>query len=116
LDILNDNDKKSGVTGGFQMNEKNNEIIATIAYSRIERFVEWHEQKYIKSIHSITVYADKVSTSTNTFGIENVYDISYKPFSGSKGLLYLHTNQGVFTYEIENDPSNFIHAFKKLAK
>lgn len=96
------------------MNEIHDHIISTISYFQIKRIIKLNQQKYIKTEHHITLYKNNILTSTNQFNLKNVYDISYKSFSGRTGLLYLHTNQGVFTYEVDSDPSCFINEYKKL--
>lgn len=96
------------------MNESNNPIIQTITYISVERIMDWYEQKQKKTIHRISLHADAISTTNRTFKLEQIHDISYRPFSGNTGLFYLHTNQGVFTYEVDTDPNLFIRAYKKL--
>lgn len=90
------------------------QIISTIAYNTIERTIDWHEQVTQQTVHQIFLYADTISTTKHNFQLEHVHDISYKPFSSGTGLFYLHTIQGVFTYQIDSDPESFIHAYKKL--
>jgi hypothetical protein len=43
-----------------------------------------------------------------------VIDVSYKPFSSAAGILYLHTNQGVFPFHIHSSPQTFIDTFRSL--
>ncbi|NYF25322.1 hypothetical protein [Sporosarcina sp. JAI121] len=96
------------------MNESNKQTVATLAYISVERIMGWYDQKTKRTVHNIHLYTDSISTSKNDFGLEHVHDMSYKPFSSGSGFFYLHTSQGVFTYEVDTDPAKFIHAYKNL--
>ncbi|MBK3495893.1 hypothetical protein JFL43_13695 [Viridibacillus sp. YIM B01967] len=96
------------------MNESNNQAICTMTYHIVERIVGWYEQTTNRTHHRIYLYADAVSTAKNIFKLEHVHDMSYKPFSGGSGLFYLHTNQGVFMFEIDVDPTHFIQMYKRI--
>lgn len=86
-------------------------LIASHPYIKVERRIEWNEQKYIETNHLLRLFSDRVISSTNEFNLEHVYDMSYR-----NTFLYLHTNQGVFSYLIKIDPLPFIQAFKKMKK
>lgn len=88
--------------------------IATISYTRTEQYIENFEQKNSPKTFTLSLYSYHIVTETHTFQLEHVLDISYKPFSGSNGLLYLHTNQGVFTFFVGTNPRSFINAYKNL--
>ena len=64
----------------------------------------------IASIYTLTQF----QLHNNIFKLEHVHDMSYKPFSSGAGFFYLHTTQGVFTYEVDTDPTNFIRTYKNL--
>lgn len=96
------------------MIEYNRKPVSSISYRLVERTIHWHEQKVTHYTCEIELFSDIISTATASFQLEHVLDMSYRPFSGGNGLFYLHTSQGVFTYEIHVDPSEFINAFKKL--
>lgn len=96
------------------MQDSQNAIISTIPYTRTEQYIENFEQKYSHSIYAISLYSYKIETNTHTFQLEHILDISYKPFSGIRGLLYLHTVQGVFTFILDTNPKEFINAVKKI--
>lgn len=95
------------------MNEST-QIISTITYNTVDRTIYWHEQRTQQTVHHISLYVDTIITTLHQFKLEHVHDISYKPFSSGAGLFYLHTIQGVFTYQIDSDPENFIRAYKQL--
>ena len=96
------------------MPDSQNSTVSTISYSRTEQYIENFEQKNSRHDYTLSLYSYKIETETHTFQLEHILDISYKPFSNGGGLLYLHTNQGVFTYIIEKDPKVFIKAVKDL--
>ena len=91
-----------------------NNTASTISYKVIERMIVKFQQISKETTHLISLSAEKITTGNHTFQLKNVFDISYKSFSGNKGLLYLHTNQGVIMFEIESDPSKFIQTYKNL--
>ncbi|MFD1779800.1 hypothetical protein ACFSFW_14130 [Fredinandcohnia salidurans] len=84
-------------------------IIASHPYVTIQRKIEWNVQKYIENKHQLRLFEDRILSSANEFHLEHVYDVSYRA-----SFLYLHTNQGVFSYNIKEDPIDFIKAFKGL--
>lgn len=96
------------------MIHSNNEAIAALTYIVVEREMGWYEQTTNRTEHTILLYPNTIATTKNKFKLEHVLDLSYKPFSGGTGLFYLHTHQGVFTFEIETDPADFISAYKNL--
>ena len=91
-----------------------NQAIATLTYIVVERKMGWYDQTTSRTIHKIHLYADNISTAKGIYKLEHVHDLSYKPFSGGTGLFYLHTSQGVFTFEVDCDPTDFISTYKKL--
>ncbi|MGF9978594.1 hypothetical protein ABE042_18200 [Viridibacillus arvi] len=96
------------------MTKQNNTAICAIKYHLVERITGWFEQTTNRTTHHIHLYADSVSTAKNVFKLEHIHDMSYKPFSSGSGLFYLHTNQGVFMFEIEVDPTHFIQTYKRI--
>lgn len=98
----------------MMMNKPENQAISTLTYVLIERKMGWYAQTTNRTVHHIHLYPTVISTESNKFKLEHVHDLSYKPFSGGTGLFYLHTNQGVFTFEVESNPSGFIAEYRKL--
>ena len=98
------------------MNESNNQVVSVIAYKSTERIMGWYDQTVDLTVHHIYLYVDSISTANHTFNLDHVTDMSYKPFSGGNGLFYLHTSQGVFTFQVDSDPVKFIRAFKDLRR
>ncbi|MEK3890267.1 hypothetical protein [Bacillus sp. FSL K6-3431] len=98
------------------MNDNSDTIISTISYIKIRRTIELNQQKYIKTEYCISLYENKITTSSNQFKLESVFDVSYRPFSDKFGFLYLHTSQGVFAFEISSDPYYFMEKVRQLIK
>lgn len=96
------------------MTQSKNEVLSTISYTVVERYIERFEQKLKTMTHTIAIDAETIQTANASYCMKDVIDVSYKPFSGNKGLLYLHTSQGVITFQIEVSPTEFIKTFKKL--
>ncbi|PIC70905.1 MULTISPECIES: hypothetical protein [unclassified Sporosarcina] len=96
------------------MNNSSDQLIHSLSYISINRVVDRLEQTYQKSYHTICLFRDRITTSQRTFPLQHVFDLSYRPFSGQSGLFYLHTNEGVFTFEIEEEPEHFISLFKQI--
>ncbi|WP_077617174.1 hypothetical protein [Bacillus sinesaloumensis] len=85
------------------------QIIASQPYIVIQRKIEWNEQKYIETHHQLRLFEDRILSSVNEFHLDSVLDVSFR-----SSFLYLHTNQGVFSYNIKEEPLDFINAFKEL--
>lgn len=96
------------------MKESINESIASLPYFTVERSINWFEQKHQQSSNTILLFQDSIKTEQNTFSLEHVHDLSYRPFSNGTGLFYLHTNRGVFTFEVKTSPNEFIESYRKL--
>ncbi len=90
------------------------EPISVVPYTVIERVIEDFEQKYNEHHYRLTLYSNRIVTATYTFSLEHVFDISCKSFSGKYAILYLHTHQGVWPFNIQTDPTHFIKQYKKL--
>ncbi|WP_077213611.1 hypothetical protein [Bacillus dakarensis] len=89
------------------------EKIYSQPYSIIERKIIDNEQHIIKRKSFIRLYQDKITTDKNVFLMREIHDISYRQ-GLLNGMLYIHTNQGVFPYMVLSDPARFIEEVKKL--
>lgn len=86
-----------------------------IGYIEIERQIDFYFQmKQVEKQFELRLTMEGIISERHTFKLQHVYDVSHKPFSFGGGLLYLHTNQGVFPFQIQENPSNFIQGFKSL--
>lgn len=93
---------------------KYNKPICTLPYIVTERTIENFEQKSRRIVRYIHLYSHKIESESHHFQIDQVFDISFKGTSGACGFLYLHTSQGVFMFLVEENPMEFIYAFKEL--
>ncbi|ARF15006.1 MULTISPECIES: hypothetical protein [Sporosarcina] len=96
------------------MNNSSDQLILSLSYISIHRVVDRIEQTHQKSYHTMCLFQDRITTSERSFPLKHVFDVSYRPFSGHTGLFYLHTNEGVFTFEIEEEPEQFISLYKQI--
>ncbi|MFC5604529.1 hypothetical protein [Sporosarcina koreensis] len=90
------------------------ESISSLPYFIIERSINWFEQKHSQSTRTLLLYEESITSSDQTFSLDHVHDVSYRPFSNGTGLFYLHTNRGVFTFGVKENPHEFIKSYKRL--
>lgn len=90
------------------------DLIAVQPYIKVEREVNSIEQVKIEDERNIYLYNDKIVTKHRAFAIQDVLDMSYRQFGGDGGLLYMHTNGGLYSYTVKSSPQKFIEAFKEL--
>ncbi|WP_245772993.1 hypothetical protein [Paenibacillus catalpae] len=72
------------------------------------------EQTIVKEARKMFLYKEKIKTKYREIRLEDVLDISYKNIGDGEGILYLHTNQGVFPFMVSMDPKPFIESYFKL--
>lgn len=93
------------------------EALATHFYYKVQREINSIEQKNVEYKRTLYLYEDKLITKHREFPSDTVFDMSYRELkSGEEGTLFIHTNQGVFTYIVKSHPAEFIKAFKELEK
>lgn len=90
------------------------ETISSLNYFTIERSIDWFKQEHRQTIRTLLLYEEAITSSDHTFSLEHVHDVSYRPFSNGTGLFYLHTNRGVFTFGVNDNPNEFINSYKRL--
>ncbi|MEI4770227.1 hypothetical protein WAX74_11335 [Psychrobacillus sp. FJAT-51614] len=87
----------------------------SIVYIEIERQIDFYfQQKQIELQYELHLSMEGIKSARHQFELQHVHDVSHKSFSFGGGILYLHTNQGVFSYKIQEDPNPFIQTFKSL--
>jgi hypothetical protein len=67
-----------------------------------------HEEQQLK------MYKDKIMTSVTTFDFCDILDMSYRKLTNELGILYLHTNRGLFPFKVKEEPRCFIDEFHKM--
>lgn len=90
--------------------------IAEHPYYNIERKLTREGPTTVSHNRSIFLYSTRIVTHSREFLLHQVYDMSYRRLGLEEGILYLHTNQGVYPYQVQNDPIKFMDAFKELIK
>lgn len=88
------------------------EAIAVHPYYKVKRAIIDGELRIEQEERAIELYVEKVCTHARTFVLADVYDMSYRLVGSEGGILYLHTNIGVFPYTVKVDPAQFIEAFR----
>lgn len=92
-------------------------LIFKQSFIKVVREIDGIEQKYIEKKHYLYLYETKIVTPFQTFQLKDILDISYRKTKANiYGTLYIHANQGVFPYYVnnDNDPELFIYALKEL--
>ena len=87
-------------------------LLAKQAYYKIIREVDSITQRNTEQKRVIYLYEDRIVTKHREFHIDHVIDLSYRFIGKQGGLLYLHTNKGVFSYPVKSSPEEFVKAFK----
>lgn len=90
--------------------------IAFQPYVTYERTLTDLAQRTVVHEHSMKLYRTKICAGPREFAVSHVYDMSFRQLGAEGGILYLHTNQGVFPYTVKVEPTPLIRAFKKLVK
>jgi hypothetical protein len=90
--------------------------IAVHPYYKVDREVTDSGQQVVNHDRIMYLYPTKVMSEYREFLIQDVFDMSYRRIGAEEGILYLHTRQGLFPYNVRTDPTGFIRAFKKLIK
>lgn len=86
-----------------------------IIYMEVERKIDYYYKlQKITTYHELSVTPKAVTTARAEFALNQVLDVSYKPFSSEAGILYLHTTQGVFPFFIHSNPQIFIETFRSF--
>lgn len=89
-------------------------LLSSITYTSTERLIEAGEMKIIHHERRLQLFEHGVATPESAFPLAAVWDVSYKSLSTDANMLYLHTHRGVITYQVYEDPEQFVKAFKKL--
>ncbi|MFC0270238.1 hypothetical protein ACFFIX_02030 [Metabacillus herbersteinensis] len=90
------------------------DILATQTYYITDRSIHWNEQLYVESEYRLQLSEEVIRTNSHIFSFKDVWDMSYKPMSDNKGILYLHTIQGVFSFYIKTRPFEFIEIYQEI--
>src|SRR5699024_3230757 len=88
--------------------------IAKQSYNKIIQEISRIEiKKYTETMY-LYLYQDKLTTMYREFLISEIMYLSFKQMQGKGGILFLHTNHGVYSYHVINSPAAFIETCKHL--
>lgn len=96
----------------MQNNSQN--ILCTIRYTIVHRSIQDFVQKQIPYNYTLELTEIAIISNQRTFKLNRLFDISYKPFTNGQGFLYLHTDEGLFSFVISSDPTQFIQTCRSL--
>jgi hypothetical protein len=88
--------------------------IAVLPYFIFERVVKNQHQTIIAHQHELRLFAAKITSRYREFPIGSVHDMSFRQVSGEDGMLYLHTDNGVYSFIVRTDPRRFMEAYREL--
>lgn len=88
--------------------------IAKQTYIEIERGIAYNHQYYNEQEHELILYKDRMESSNETFYLQDVLDLSYRSFNNNSGLFYIHSNRGVYSFQVKMNPDSFIEYFKEV--
>lgn len=84
------------------------------AYNKVIREINSIELKKHTETRYLYLYEDKITTKYREFPLSEIMDLSFKNMQGGGGLLFLHTDHGVYSYHVVSSPAAFIEACKDL--
>ena len=88
--------------------------IAVLPYFIFERVVQNQQQATIVHQLELRLYAAKITSRDREFPIDRVHDMTFRQVSGEDGMLYLHTDKGVYSFIVRTDPRRFMEAYREL--
>ncbi|KAB7672511.1 hypothetical protein [Bacillus sp. B1-b2] len=83
------------------------------SYYVITRTIDYSGQLSTEIEKTLILQDDKISSAEKTFPLDTIYDISYKQSINTYKILYLHTNHGVYSFVIKDDPEEWIELIKE---
>lgn len=91
-----------------------NSYIAKQPYIKIIRELNSTNQKEIEDHRYIYLHKNKMVTEHREFLLTDVMDLSFRKIGKEGGLLFIHTNHGVYSYTVTSSPISFIKICKNL--
>lgn len=92
------------------------EIIARHPYIKVIREITKLEKLETKEERELTLYETKLTTKHREFLIEDLIKIATRKIGKNGGMIFIHTERGVFTYTVETIDKNFIHTVNNLIR
>ena len=85
--------------------------IFSLSYFIVTRKMDLNIQ-IMEEEKSLILWSDKVTSDEHTFHLNAIHDISFKRSSNRYKMLYLHTNRGVFSFIVKDNPEEMIRLIK----
>ncbi|WP_312098965.1 hypothetical protein [Niallia sp.] len=85
--------------------------IFSLSYFVVTRKMDLNIQ-IIEEEKNLILWSDRVTSDEHTFHLNVIHDISFKPSSNRYKMLYLHTNRGVFSFIVKDNPEEMIRLIK----
>lgn len=89
-------------------------FITSHPFIEMVRKIERTGQHTIEEEYELELYEDSIRSTYQHYRLNDVFDVSYRFTTGNYGFLYLHTNRGVISFMIKEDPHSFVEEYKKL--
>lgn len=91
-------------------------LLAEQPYIKVVRQTNSLEQKNVEMERTLSLYDEKVTSAYREFPIHDVTDVSYRAMGNEGGMLYVHTNKGVYSYIVRSSPMDFVNTFRQEIK
>lgn len=85
--------------------------IFSLSYFVVTRKIDLNIQ-IMEEEKSLILWSDRVTSEEHTFHLNAIHDISFKPSPNRYKMLYLHTNRGVFSFVVKDNPEEMIRLIK----
>lgn len=87
-------------------------LLAIQPYVKVHKQIIDAEIVYEEEEREIYLYHDRLITRHREFSTRDISDLSFRKMGDEGGLLYVHTNRGIFSYTVTSSPDSFIKAFR----
>ncbi|MDY0404322.1 hypothetical protein P5G51_001835 [Virgibacillus sp. 179-BFC.A HS] len=91
------------------------EPLATLPYYQVIREVKSIEQVDTEEKRELKLYPEQVVSKHHAFSLNEVTDITYRWFGKERGLLYLYTMKGIYTFTVKEKPEAFLQTYRQLS-
>ncbi|MDX6153389.1 hypothetical protein [Marinococcus sp. PL1-022] len=93
------------------------ETLARLNATYTEQVIEDFQKKRVPVEVPLCLKEDHIAYGHDqkiSYPLKEVLDVSYRYEPGKIGFLYIHTIQGIRTFQINSDPGRFVDQFHQL--
>lgn len=90
----------------------NKSFIKSQPYIKVIRQVDRIEKREIREQRYLYLYEDRLESKFHSFTLSEIMDLSFKKLQGDGGILFIHTDHGVYSYTVNSSPECFMEACK----